>query len=94
MDRFQSEALDRHITGNYGEDQFKNMDTDDTDDTFTIEELNSLEFFVSERKWRAMLAIRSNSLPVPEAMAYRSELHTCDTLAYKISQLKKKLANA
>jgi hypothetical protein len=26
MDRFEREALDRHITGNYGEDQFDGVD--------------------------------------------------------------------
>lgn len=31
MDRFESAALDRHITGNYGEDFFKNDGSDDPD---------------------------------------------------------------
>lgn len=32
MDRFQREALDRHITGNYGEDQFRDMPEDEDDE--------------------------------------------------------------
>jgi hypothetical protein len=31
MDRHQREALDRHITGNYGEDQFKGLGDDEED---------------------------------------------------------------
>lgn len=36
MDRQQREALDRHITGNYGEDQFRGQADDDDDHTLHV----------------------------------------------------------